>query len=51
MAAEEADASGAMVFSGAIPCRTSGQHGYTVRVIPKHAALANPFMAGMVCWG
>jgi starch phosphorylase len=39
------------VFSGAIPCRASGQHGYTVRILPKHAALANPFMTGLVCWG
>jgi starch phosphorylase len=39
------------VFRGAIPCRSSGQHGYSVRVLPRHPALANPFAPGLVCWG
>lgn len=39
------------VFSGSIPCRSSGQHGYAVRVLPKHVALMNPFEPGLVCWG
>jgi starch phosphorylase len=39
------------VFQGAIPCRFSGQHGYTVRILPRHADLANPFEPGLVCWG
>ena len=38
-------------FQGTIPCRTSGQHGYAVRVLPCHAALANPFETGLICWG
>jgi starch phosphorylase len=41
----------AWLFNGTIPCRTSGQHGFAVRVLPKHAALASPFETGMVCWG
>ena len=28
---------GAWVFTGTIPCRSSGQHGYAVRVLPRHA--------------
>ena len=41
----------AWTFNGSIPCRASGQYGYIVRVLPKHAALANPFEPGLVCWG
>jgi len=41
----------AWTFHGTIPCRTSGQHGFTVRVLPKNADLPNPFEPGLVCWG
>ena len=39
------------VYRGTIPCRASGQHGYAVRVLPKHADLANSFEPGLVTWG
>jgi starch phosphorylase len=39
------------VYNGVIPCRSSGQHGFAVRVLPKNADLANPFEPGLVCWG
>jgi len=39
------------VFHGTIPCRTSGQHGYAVRVLPRHPDLPHPFEPGLVCWG
>jgi starch phosphorylase len=38
-------------FQGSIPCRTSGQHGFAVRVLPKHKDLANLFEPGLICWG
>jgi starch phosphorylase len=38
-------------FKGTIPCRASGQHGFAVRVLPRHEDLANPFEPGLVCWG
>jgi starch phosphorylase len=38
-------------FQGTIPCRTSGQHGYAVRVLPRHPDLANLFEPGLICWG
>jgi starch phosphorylase len=44
-------AGNAWVFSGAIPCRSSGQHGFAVRVLPRNDDLANPFEPGLVCWG
>jgi starch phosphorylase len=39
------------VFRGSIPFRTSGQHGFAVRILPRHADLANLFEPGLVCWG
>ncbi len=39
------------LFTGTIPCQTSGQHGYAVRVLPRHADLAHPFEPGLLCWG
>jgi starch phosphorylase len=39
------------LFQGAIPCRSSGQHGYVIRILPKNADLANPYEPGLVCWG
>jgi starch phosphorylase len=40
----------AWLYRGTIPCRSSGQHGYTVRVLPRHPDLANLFEPGLVCW-
>ena len=42
---------GAWHYTGTIACGASGQHGYAVRVLPRHADLANPFEPGLVCWG
>jgi len=42
---------GAWPFLGTIPCRTSGQHGYAVRVLPRNGDLSNPYEPGLVCWG
>jgi starch phosphorylase len=41
----------AWTFQGKIACRASGQHGYAVRVLPRHPDLANLFEPGLVCWG
>ncbi|MCD6395395.1 MAG: alpha-glucan family phosphorylase [Planctomycetes bacterium] len=37
-------------FNGAIPCRISGQHGFAIRVMPKHADLLEPYEPGMILW-
>ncbi|MEJ2209555.1 MAG: alpha-glucan family phosphorylase [Anaerolineae bacterium] len=42
---------GTYVFAGAIPCRTSGQHGYALRILPAHEDLSGPFEMGLVLWG
>lgn len=39
------------IFQGTIPCKSSGQHGYAVRVLPKNSDLASLFEPGLVCWG
>jgi len=39
------------VYQGTIPCRSSGQHGYAVRVLPKNTDLSSFFEPGLVCWG
>ncbi|UCE18994.1 MAG: alpha-glucan family phosphorylase [Gemmatimonadota bacterium] len=41
---------GAYLFQGAVPCRSSGQHGYSVRVLPKHEDLNNPFIMNLITW-
>jgi starch phosphorylase len=41
----------AWVFTGVIPCRSSGQHGFVVRVLPRHGDLSNSFEPGLLCWG
>ena len=37
-------------FSGAVVCDSSGQHGYTVRVVPHHPDHADRFVEGLVRW-
>ena len=45
-------ASGGVVrFAGVVPCKASGQFGFSVRVLPKHADLPHPFEPGLVTWG
>jgi starch phosphorylase len=39
------------LYAGRIPCHSSGQYGFGVRVLPKHARLPHPFEPGLVTWG
>ena len=41
---------GAMLFRAVIPCRASGTHGLTVRVLPWHPDLGHPHETGLVAW-
>jgi len=36
--------------AGAVPCRMSGQHGFTVRGLPHHPDLTTPFQPGLIVW-
>ncbi len=38
-------------FVGKIHCRSSGQYGYCVRVLPKHSDLPNPYEPSLLLWG
>ncbi len=33
-----------------VTCSRTGQHGYAVRVLPKHPGLVHPFIPGLVRW-
>jgi starch phosphorylase len=37
-------------FIGAVPCKTSGQHGFALRILPRHSDLADPYEPGMIIW-
>ena len=47
---EKSDENGTYLFAGYVPCRVSGQHGFSVRVIPKHEDLVNPLDMCLVHW-
>ena len=37
-------------FVGSMPCCETGQHGVTVRILPKHPDLTNPYEMGLILW-
>lgn len=37
-------------YRGQIECAVTGRQGYTVRVLPKHPALAHPYVPGYLRW-
>ncbi|MHC5082890.1 MAG: alpha-glucan family phosphorylase [Planctomycetota bacterium] len=37
-------------FNGTIPCRVSGRHGFSLRILPKHPDLVEPYEPGMILW-
>ena len=49
--AGQAAEAGFATFTGAGAVSSSGQFGFTVRVLPKHPNLPNPFEPGLVTWG
>jgi starch phosphorylase len=44
-------ADGVYAFVGSVIYRSTGQHGFTVRVVPKHPDQVNPFEMGLILWG
>ena len=51
MSADGSAGDGVFRFRGTIPCRSSGQHGYAIRVRPNHAHLPRAFEPGLYRWG
>jgi starch phosphorylase len=37
-------------FIGSMPCSETGQRGVTVRILPKHPDLTNPYEMGLILW-
>ena len=37
-------------YRGSFTCETAGRYGFTVRVVPHHADVANPVEAGLITW-
>jgi len=38
------------LFGGMVPCRSSGQYGFAVRIMPRHEDLSDPYEPGLVLW-
>jgi starch phosphorylase len=41
---------GVVEYYGELECSTTGRQGYTVRLLPKNAALVHPYLPGFVSW-
>jgi len=41
---------GCWLYEATATTTKSGLHGYTVRVVPKHADLTSPFLPGLIVW-
>jgi starch phosphorylase len=41
---------GTHVYAGELRCETSGLHGFSVRVLPQHEHLIDPYSLGLVYW-
>ena len=39
-----------LLFSGEVPCPTSGTHGVTIRVVPSHEDLPHLHCMGLITW-
>ena len=44
------NADGSHRFIGGIPCLTTGRHGYSVRVLPRHPDMLDALDMGLVLW-
>jgi starch phosphorylase len=51
MEGKEQDAESVYTFAGSIASHTSGQHGYTIRVVPSHPEQVSTFESGLILWG
>ena len=47
---EASQEQGVYAYRGAIPCTSSGLHGYSVRVLPRHPDLPHTYQPGLITW-
>ncbi|MBL7184860.1 MAG: alpha-glucan family phosphorylase [Phycisphaerae bacterium] len=45
-----ADQEGEHWFVGSMPCTQTGKHGVSIRVLPKHTDLVDPYEMGLIHW-
>jgi len=50
MTYQSSDPAGIARFSGGIRCQMTGRHGYTVRILPRHEHLSNPYELFLIRW-
>ena len=46
----EAGQDGEYWFFGSMPCKATGRHGVSVRILPRNADLADPYELGLILW-
>jgi starch phosphorylase len=51
LSADGQTAGNSVLFTGEVPCRASGQFGFSVRVLPRHPYLPHLFEPALVTWG
>lgn len=47
---KEGSSGSSNLFEGSVPCMQSGQHGFTLRVLPRHEHLVQPYQLGLILW-
>jgi len=50
MACAHSNGQGIHLYTGSIPCTSSGLHGYSLRVLPKNPDMVNPYQLGLIVW-
>ncbi|MBN2589959.1 MAG: alpha-glucan family phosphorylase [Sedimentisphaerales bacterium] len=47
---QPAEQNGEYWFTGSMECKATGQHGVSIRILPKHPDLVNPYEMGLILW-
>lgn len=50
MSLQETLPDGKLLYQAEIKCSDTGQHGFTIRVLPNHPNLVNPHEMGLITW-
>ena len=46
----DTDKDGLHIYQGSVTCAHSGQHGFTVRVLPSHPDMVHPYELRLILW-
>ena len=47
---EAINGDGEHMFTGLMPCKSSGRQGLAVRILPRHQDLVSPYEPGLILW-